>query len=395
MIGHYNIALRYIRNKGNKFTSFLSIITILGISLGVASLIVTTSVMNGFSKQIIDRILNTTAHIEVYSQSDNLNLDLGGDSRTTIIKKNSAVIKGNGVKGVQVISLNKDNGLNLNIVSGDKNSIYGKKRKLGVGVGVADRLKIEVGDKVSLIYEDKNKKAKTKIYRIGYIFESGVGAYDENIATISMGGGEKLWPNSIYINEIRVSNPMDLEKHVTKIKSHLKMVGLACPDCIITWKDKNKNLMGAMDTERVVMALILSIIVLISLFNLLSSLIMTVKDKTSSICMMKTIGANNNDIKKIFMIQGGLMGVVGATAGAIFGLILSNYIEIIVGFFERLFGSKILDPSIYYVSTITSEINYTEVAVFYFGAIILSIISTIYPARIASKTEIVSGLENA
>jgi lipoprotein-releasing system permease protein len=351
--------------------------------------------MNGFSKQIIDRILNTTAHIEVYSQSDNLNLDLGGDSRTTIIKKNSAVIKGNGVKGVQVISLNKDNGLNLNIVSGDKNSIYGKKRKLGVGVGVADRLKIEVGDKVSLIYEDKNKKAKTKIYRIGYIFESGVGAYDENIATISMGGGEKLWPNSIYINEIRVSNPMDLEKHVTKIKSHLKMVGLACPDCIITWKDKNKNLMGAMDTERVVMALILSIIVLISLFNLLSSLIMTVKDKTSSICMMKTIGANNNDIKKIFMIQGGLMGVVGATAGAIFGLILSNYIEIIVGFFERLFGSKILDPSIYYVSTITSEINYTEVAVFYFGAIILSIISTIYPARIASKTEIVSGLENA
>lgn len=395
MIGHYSIAARYIRNKGNKFTSFLSIITILGISLGVASLIVTTSVMNGFSKQIIDRILNTTAHIEVYSHGDSLNLEMGTNVNTSIIKKNSAVIKGNGVKGVQVISLNKRNGLDLRVVSGNSNSIYKEERRLGIGIGVADRLNLVVGDKISLIYEDKNKKAKTKIYKVGYIFESGVGAYDENVATISMDAGEKLWPSSVYINEIRVLNPMDLDNHVLKIKKHLKEIGLGCTDCIITWKDKNKNLMGAMDTERVVMALILSIIVLISLFNLLSSLMMTVKDKTSSICMMKTIGANSRDIKKIFMIQGGLMGVVGATAGGIFGLILSNYIEVIVGFFERLFGSKILDPSIYYVSTITSEINYTEVAVFYFGAIILSIVSTIYPARIASKTEIVSGLENA
>lgn len=387
MIGHNKIALRYIINKGNRFTTFLSMMTMLGIMIGVTSLIVTTSVMNGFGEQIISKILNTVPHIEVH-YSQNQKFDNVNGVQSQVLKK-EIVIKKDRIKGIQLIGASRDSLDKLNIVNGLSGD------GIGLGIGLSESLGVVVGEKIEIIYESKGKKkVKTKKLIVDFIYESGVAAYDENISYMEINTAKIIWPEANTINEIRLKNPMDAKATATEIRKQLDDSGVKCDLCVKTWLERNKNLMSAMETERIVMALILFIIILVSMFNLISSLVMTVKDKTSSICMMKTIGATTKDIRKIFILKGFYLGLIGGTMGVLLGLAISINIEYIVSTIESIVGAELLNPDVYYVSNITSKIEYSEVIIFYVVSIVASVLATIYPSRIASKIEISKGLES-
>ena len=393
MIRHSTIARRYIRNKGSNFSTFLSYTTMLGIALGVASLILTISVMNGFEKQLIDRTLMASPHISVYSYAppDYDSITSSEVTQKYTFKSNSGVIKvGSKVKGAKILGLSDFSNFKSKPIAGSPEDILNKPRRIALGVGLANALNATIGSKLDVIYEDEGNKPKTRVYKVGYIYEVGFASFDNAVAIISLSEAEHNWKDSQYIMGLRVKDPMSVDIVANEIRAKY-----GCLDCVESWREKNRNILEAMRMERTVMAIILSIVVLISLFNLVSSLVMTVKDKTSSIAILKSMGATRFDIRKIFMLQGFIMGVIGATVGLLAGLIVATNIASIVAFFESLMGSRILDPSIYYITEIKSEIIFSQVLIFYISAIVLSIITTIIPSRIASNIEIVKGLENA
>lgn len=393
MINHSKIALRYIRNKGSNFSTFLSYTTMLGIALGVASLIVTISVMNGFEKQLIDRTLLASPHISIFSDGkpDLEAVDYPEVTNKYVFKENSSVIKvGSKVRGAKVFGFSDFNNFKSNHVDGNPNHIFSKPRRVALGVGLANLLGANIGSKLDIIYEDDNGKPKTRVYKVGYIYEVGFAGFDNAVAIIDLNESEKTWPDNQFIVGLKVSDPMDVNILTNALRDRYQ-----CAECIESWQDKNRNILEAMALERTVMAIILSIVVLISLFNLISSLVMTVKDKTPSIAILKSMGATKSDIQRIFITQGFVMGVIGATIGLLCGVIISIYISDIVDFFETIMGSKVLNPDVYYITEIKSEIILGQVVLFYLSSIFLSIITTIVPSKIASKIEIVKGLDNA
>lgn len=392
MINHATIARRYIRNKGSNFSTFLSYTTILGIAMGVTSLILTISVMNGFESQLIDRTLMASPHISIYTQDKPIKKKIIHQDilKEYIFKSDTAVVKvGSTIKGAKILGFSDLSNFKSRTIAGSNQNIIDKPRRIGLGVGLANSMNATIGTKVDVIYEGDDKRPKTRVYKVGYIYEVGFASFDNAVAIINLKESERNWPDSKYILGIRVKDPM-----LAKVIANKIGIEYDCLHCVESWQDKNRNILEAMRLERTVMAIILSIVVVISLFNLVSSLVMTVKDKTSSIAILKTMGATKSDIRKIFMLQGFIMGIIGATIGLVIGLILANYIGEIIRFYESLYGQKILDPSIYYITEIKSVIVYSQVLSFYFVAIVLSIITTIIPSRMASKIEIVKGLDN-
>lgn len=393
MINHAVIARRYVRNRGSSFSTFLSYTTILGIALGVTSLILTISVMNGFESQLIDRTLMASPHLSIYTQNkpDHSQLSQPQITAKYTFKENSAVLKArSNIQGAKVFGFTDFNNFKSNPVEGLPKEIFSKPRRIALGAGLANKLNATIGSKVDIIYEGSGREPKTRVFKVGYIYEVGFASFDNAVAIISLDESEKIWGTEDYIFGLKIDDPMSVREIANEIRERY-----GCIDCVESWQDKNRNILEAMRMERTVMAIILSIVVLISLFNLVSSLVMTVKDKTSSIAILKSMGATGSDIQKIFVYQGLIMGIVGSTLGLLLGLVMSIYISDIVVFFEMALGSKILDPSIYYITEIKSDIKPPQVLLFYFSAIILSVLTTIIPSKIASKIEIVKGLENA
>ena len=367
-----------------------------GIGISVASLILTISVMNGFEREMIDRTLSFAPHLEVYSSDKNLINDLSDNnikSKYTYTQNQSIIKSGDNLKGVRVFGIENFDNFKTKVVSGSKKAIIDNSRRISLGIGLAKTLDADIGSKIELIFESKEQGTKTKVFKVGMIYEVGMHLYDENVAIINIKDAEKIWKDSGYVLGFKLIDPMDVKTIYHKFSSQLANSTTSCGTCLDDWENKNKNIINALKTERTVMGIILSILVLISVFNLVSSLMMTVKDKTTSISILKTMGATNNDIRKIFILQGTVIGLVGATIGGAIGILLSINIEDVVGLYESLAGSKIMDPDVYYISTITADINFTQVAMFYFSAVFISILSTIYPSHVASNIEIVQGLE--
>ena len=399
------ITLRYLKTR--KKDGFLNVITIfsfIGISLGVAVLIIVMSVMNGFRSDLIKKINGFNSHATVQSYNGQFNLNKIDNSNLVsqidgfMISNNGEgiIIKEKISKGIFLRGYKKDDFKNLNIVknkdfSGSK--ILNKKgisisREMGFDLG------LDIGDKLSLVFssfEDTiiGSLPKQKTFQITSFYNSGFNDFDKNIAFINIEDLENqlnLKPDSRFL-EVYFKDPTDIKK----IKKDLAR--LFPNELIYTWSDLNKPLFSALKVERNVMFIILSLIIIVAAFNIISGLTILVKNKTREIAILKSIGVKNKSIRKIFFLVGFIIGLSSTIFGVILGIIFSIYIENIRQFISNLFNITLFPEEIYFLSTMPYELDFKSIFLISICSIISTCLVSLFPAIKASKLDTIKSLK--
>lgn len=402
------VAFRYLKSKRReKFISITAIFSFIGIMLGVATLIVVMSVMNGFREEFVSKIIGLNSHITIFPE------DYSRSQYVDIIDSIKSVDNVNFINPIvekQVMFIGNDNtslgglvrGINIEDLKNKKdiyNSIEEKELKdfnnsslIIIGNQLALTLKLNIGDTVKIIAPEFNNTIigsvpRIKTYTVGAIFSSGMYEYDSMIAFIPLYFAQKQFNlnNSITGIEIFLKNPNIAQQSLSQISNILDKNDVSFS--IIDWKGANSSLISALNIERNVMFLILTLIIIIAAFNIISSLIMLVMDKNKQIAVLKTIGASSNSIMSIFIICGTFIGIIGTTLGAIIGVLFANNIENIRIFLEKTFNLDLFSPTIYFLSQLPSKVYLSNVILIISLSVILSFLATIYPAYKASKTD--------
>ena len=397
------IAIRYIKSR--RVEGFISVsawFSLVGIVLGVATLIVVMSVMNGFRTELVNRILGINGHLIVYKKNglsiENYHKIVNQISDTqnviavTPYLEGQALVKTkNSVSGI-IIRGTKWSDLpakKLLWKSLDNNTIENFKIKQNIILGyrLAQRLNLRVGDYISLISPNVMETAIGVLpikqnFIVGGFFDIGMYEYDNNFIFIPWQKAEKFLSTKQIAHgiEIFLNNPKITQNVYDDLSSKLDE-NLT----IIDWKKRNSSFMNALDVEKNVMFVILTLIILVATFNIISSMIMLVQTKKSDIALMRTMGASKYLIIRIFMLTGSIIGILGTIIGAILGIIVSINIETIRNFISTLFGQELFSPQIYFLSTLPSNINFHEVLVVMGLSLSLTLLASIFPAWKAAK----------
>lgn len=404
------VGLRYLRAKQkSSFVSFISFVSIIGIALGVAALITVLSVMNGFQKEIRSKIIGVTAHMQLMDAAGQLS---GWEDIAQKVKKNKHVLNyapyvdgqalvsydGN-VSGVLVRgikpSLEKTvDDFGSHLISGKPDSLIPGKFNVIIGKELARMLGVQLGDKITLIAPDGQVTPagmipRLKQFTITGIFNMHMFEYDGGLVLIDMADAQVLFKMNDTVSGIRLT--VDDVMNTKQIKQQL---GRLLPDNILAsdWIDQHANYFSAVELEKKMMFVILTLIVAVAAFNLVSTLVMTVNDKRADIAILRTMGASKRNITRIFILQGGVSGIIGTVSGTVLGLLLATYIGQIVHFFELLTGTKLISSDVYMIDYLPSQIIPGDVMSIFIVSILLSIIATIYPSRNAAKTDPVEAL---
>ena len=399
------ITFRYLKTR--KKDGFLNIITIfsfIGISLGVAVLIIVMSVMNGFRSDLIQKIngFNSHATIQNYDGLFDLkkidNSNLKSQIEGFLISNNGEgiIINEKITKGVLLRGYKKEKFQSLNIVknqdfSGSK--ILGKS-EISISRELGYDLDLKIGDKLSLVFSSFEETLigslpKQKTFKISSFYNSGFNDFDKNIAFINIEDLENqlnLTPDSRFL-EIYFKDPTD----ISKIKKDL--IKFFPNDLIYTWSDLNKPLFSALKVERNVMFIILSLIIIVAAFNIISGLTILVKNKTREIAIMKSIGVKNGSIRKIFFMVGFIIGCSATIFGVILGIIFSVYIENIRQFISNLFNITLFPEEIYFLSTMPYELDYKSILLISICSIISTCLVSLFPAIKASNLDTIKSLK--
>ncbi len=398
------IAFRYFRSRRNEsFISLSSLFSFLGITIGVATLIIVMSVMNGFRTELIDKIVGINGHIIVYfnnkSANDNQLIYNKIETSQNIevvskeIELHSMISSENNssgilIKGIELVDLYERSSIASNITKGSISNF--QRNTIVVGSRLASFLNIDVNEKVSLITASKTKTPFGSIpnmssFKVVAIFDVGMYNYDRNIAFIPRDTSLSLLnKKEDYISQLEIF--LEDKKKITETVNTISQI-VNDNGAIYTWESMHKELFNALQVEKKVMFLILSLIIFVAAFNLISSIIMIVKDKERGIGILRSIGFNRGQILRIFIIIGSIVGVLGTIIGTMIGIIITLNIASIQLFLEDLFGSSLFAPEIYFFNLIPSKIDITEVIFIILIALILSFFSTIYPAWKASRIE--------
>ncbi len=397
------IAIRYIKSR--RVEGFISVsawFSLIGIVLGVATLIVVMSVMNGFRTELVNRILGINGHLIVYKKNglsiENYHKIVNQISNTQNIIAVTPYLEGqalaktkNSVSGI-IIRGTKWSDLSakkLLWASLDNATIENFKIKQNVILGyrLAQRLNLSVGDYISLISPNVMETAIGVLpikqnFMVGGFFDIGMYEYDNNFIFIPWEKAEKFLSTKQIAHgiEIFLQNP----KTTQNIHSDLN-TKLDESFTIIDWKKRNSSFMNALDVEKNVMFVILTLIIIVATFNIISSMIMLVQTKKSDIALMRTMGASKFLIIRIFMLTGSIIGILGTIIGAILGIIVSINIETIRNFISTLFEKELFSPQIYFLSTLPSNINFNEVFVVMGLSVSLTLLASMFPAWKASK----------
>ena len=399
------IALRYtqLKNK-NHFISFISLTSIIGIALGVMALIVVLSVMNGFQSELKSRILNVASDVEIISPNAKIRDWQAIDKKINSIPNvNSAapftnhqalVSMGKYNRGVLVRGIDpsiepKVSNLHSSIVSGSFNLIPNEYQIL-IGIDLARYFSLKVGDKISMISSQANYSPvgmlpRIKQYKISGIFDAGMYEYDAGLVVIHINDAQKFFQTKKQISGVRVKlNDLDFTKQsVSEIYQEINSEDYI----VLDWTQKHSNLFSAIQLEKRVMSIILTLIIAVAAFNIVSTLVMGVTEKKSDIAILRTLGASQKSILIIFMGQGALTGIIGTFFGILFGVLIALNIDIIVPFIENIFGIEFLSKDIYYISEVPSQILLNDIFYIGFMGLLLSFIASIYPSFKASKIE--------
>ena len=400
------IALRYLKTrKKDGFLNVISIFSFIGISLGVAVLIIVMSVMNGFRSELVNKIVGFNSHIII--QSDNIKKDLAlvNSSSSKLLIKNAVqanngeavLINKNFTKGLSLRGYNKDDFKKLEIfkkINFDENNDIFNKKKILIGKELSFDLNLNIGDSVLLMSPVGEETIignlpKQEKFIISYIFDSGLIEFDQNVAFINIESLENLMNlNSLNRNiEIYLKNPIDIEN------AKNKFIKIFNNNFIYTWADLNRSLFSALKVERNVMFIILSLIIIVAAFNIISGLTILVKNKTKEIAILKSIGVLNKSITKIFFLVGFIIGTAATAIGIIIGVLFSVYIENIRIFLSQIFNISLFPEEIYFLSKMPSEINVKSVILISICSVLATTIVSIFPAKKASQLDPIKALK--
>lgn len=400
------IGLRYTRSKyKNNFISFISLASMLGILFGVLVLITVLSVMNGFEKELRDRILSMVSHVTVSESSGLLN---NWQQEQKKLAANEAVkgsapfiekqvmLSANGelrgvlLQGVLPEEQSKVGDVNKKVIEGDFSDLKPRSYEISLGVELAQSLGVFPGDKVTVITPQiritpAGMIPRSRRFTVSSIYKINMAEYDAATAFIHMRDASKLFKTGDAVTGIRLKLD-DLFKAPTISQELQEKFGTTYN--VVDWGQENKSLFQVQKTEKVVMFFILFLIVLVAVFNLISSLVMVVNDKQSDIAILRTQGMSASHIRRIFMVQGTVIGLFGALLGAVLGIILANNIGEILAFFETLLKIDLLPQDLFYASDkFPSVINYGQVLGISIAAFVLAILATLYPASRAAKVQ--------
>ena len=400
------IAFRYLKPKKKEgFLNIISIFSFIGISLGVAVLIIVMSVMNGFRTELVNKILGFNAHVIVKPYSKSIDVSKFSNKNLITFSKNLILTNsGEGVliskdltKGLVLRGYSVEDFLKLEFIK--KGNFIGNSNKLtdnGISIGrnLSLDYDLKLGDKISIMSTSGVQTIvgtlpKQETYLITSIFDSGLADFDRNIAFLNIESLESLFDinSSERSLEIFLNKPLDIDTIKPKIQKIFN------EESIYTWADMNSSLFSALKVERNVMFIILSLIIIVAAFNIISGLTILVKNKTRDIAILKSIGVQNNSITKIFFMVGFFIGTSATFFGIFLGVIFSIYIENIRFFLSSIFNISLFPEEIYFLSKMPSEININSIIIIALCSIIITILVSIYPAKQASKQDPIKSLK--
>ena len=399
------IGLRYTRAKRrNHFISFISLISMLGMGLGVMALIVVLSVMNGFQKEIRARMLGASPHLEVVADGgrmENWQPILAAVSQHPQVTASAPYVSGQGmlsfgqsVQGVMVRGIDPARetaitDLSNKIKAGTLADLRSTEFGIVLGSDLARALGVRMGEKVMLIAPQGSitpagMMPRLKQFRVVGMFEIGMAPYDNSLALININDAQKLFQLGEAVTGISTKlRDIDRAPEVATALQQQLPSGLYAND----WTHQNSNYFKAVQMEKKMMFIILSLIVAVAAFNIVSTLVMAVTDKQADIAILRTLGAKPSSIMKIFIVQGVVIGLIGTLLGSLGGIALALNLDVVVPFIENLFGVHFLAKDVYYISELPSDLRYAEVALVSGLSFIISLLATLYPSYRASKTQ--------
>ena len=393
------IIFRFLKaRKKDGFLNLISLFSFIGISLGVAVLIIVMSVMNGFRTELINKILGFNAHAVVKSYDKPLVLKTNKDFVQGIVSNDgeAVILSKLNTKGILLKGYLKNDFKKLEILNNQKyfGSTDLNNNSISIGKDLSFLLNIDIGDKITIMSPSSVQTIVGSLprqdkFEVISIFDSGIGEFNENVAYINLNTLEDFFDKSkdIRFIEYYFKDPKNIEYH-KKILSEL------FPDeYVYTWADLNKSLFSALKVERNVMFIILSLIIIVAAFNIISGLTILVKNKTRDIGILKSIGVSNTSIKKIFFFVGFIIGTSATLFGILLGCLFSFYIEDIRKFISNTFDITLFPEEIYFLSTLPTEINFNSIILITFCSMIITSIVSIYPASRAAKLDTIQTLK--
>ncbi|MDW5418481.1 lipoprotein-releasing ABC transporter permease subunit [Iodobacter sp. CM08] len=396
------IGLRYTRaSRRNGFISFISLISVVGIALGVAALIIVLSVMNGFQAEVRNRILGMAAHVQISGIGNQLQ---DWQTAANVAKKNPHVlatapyvlgqgllINGSQVKGVLVRGIDPQQESKVNevagkLVTGELHSLRSGEFGIILGISLANELSVRPGDRVTMITPQGQVTPaglipRMKQFTVTGIFKADYAPYDIGLAMIDIKDAQTLFRTGSAVSGVRLKlDDLNLARRVAR------EINQAMPELIASdWSQENPTYFRAVEIEKRMMFIILTLIVAVAAFNLVSTLVMVVTDKQADIAILRTLGASPFSIMKIFVIQGALSGVIGTGSGVLAGILVSKNLDVIVPFIERILGTTILSPDIYLISELPSRVLWSDVSSIGGISLLLALLATLYPSWRASR----------
>jgi lipoprotein-releasing system permease protein len=390
--------------KGEGFIFLVASISLIAVALGVAALIIVMSVMNGFRAELFDKIVGLNGHAMVEGYDGRLS---NWEQIVAVAKKSPGVTSAlpiietplmataNGrfegvlVRGMRVSDILANKTITSNVLSGDIRSVTPGSGRVALGSRLAETLGAYPGSQITLWNPEGRSTVVGTVprevtYTVGAIFEIGVYDYDKAFVIMPMHDAQQLllMGDQVQMVEIQTSNPDKVQQIVAPLQKLVQ--GKAQ---IVDWRQMNSALFQALEVERVAMFVVLSLIVLVAVFNILSSLIMLVRAKTRDIAILRTMGASRRGMMKVFMTVGVTIGTLGIVLGVILGAIFLYFRQDVVNFIQAVTGQNLWDPSVRFLTDLPAKPDPVEVVAIILTALILSFLSTLYPAYKAASTD--------
>jgi lipoprotein-releasing system permease protein len=398
------IGLRYLRAKRRtRFVSFITLISLLGVALGVAALIVILSVMNGFEGELRDRLLSMTAHGYVSEIDgtvgewreirDQVETEVGVVAAAPLIEMEGMVRTGRSlnavmVHGVDPVAEKAVSGKRVNFVAGNLDELAPDSRNIILGQYLALELGVKIDDGVTLLIPrpDGNGSLEPKLERfiVRGVFQAGVQDHDASLALVHVADAARLMSLGDRVSQIRflTDDVMAAPAVSASLQEHLGS-NFSTSD----WTIENESYFRAIRLEKMMMSLLLSLIIGVAAFNIVASLVMVVTDKTNDIAILRTLGMGPANVVRIFFIQGAVIGWLGVFVGVVLGVLLATFVPTIVPLLESAFGFQVMPGDVYYVSAIPSILEAEDVGVIALAAFVLTSLATLYPARRAANVD--------
>ena len=407
------VAGRYLRaRRGERFVSVIAGFSLVGIALGVATLIIVMSVMGGFQVDLLNRILGFNGHLGVYGAGaplqdydrlvERVRAVPGVVSAAPVVDGQVLMTGERGqnagglVRGIRPEDLKRLRAVSEHIRAGSLDEFAGEDA-IAVGVGLAQKFGLGVGSTLTLVSPQGAATAfgtipRVRAYRVAAVFQVGMNEYDTNYVFLPLEAAQIFFqtPEAVTHIEVTVQDP----QRVREVTREITQALAGTPVRVVDWQASNNSFFAAVQVERNVMFLILTLIILVAAFNVISSLIMMVKDKTRDIAVLRTIGAGRGAVMRIFLMCGASVGVTGTLVGVVLGVLFCWNIRTIQGWVEAATGASVFNPEIYYLTHLPARLNPAEVVQVMAMALGLSLLATLYPSWRAARTDPVEALRH-